>query len=220
MRISGRPPEEAGPFLRLVGHFARRKTRQMTGRETARMIEPMNAYALLPRLLLGYGALEDATSKLHNVPERVKVLAELKAATLTNCEYCIDIGSQIGRRAGLRDDELLALPRYRDSELFNDVEKLALDYAVGMSRTPVEVSDELFAQLQHHFDERQIVELTHAIAIENMRGRFNLALGIGSAGFTEGMVCAVPETVSNVPPHEREPSGAANGAAAPARAPA
>ncbi len=195
MRITGRPPENAGPFLRLVGRIARRKTKQLTGRETERMIEPFSAYALLPRLLLGYGALEDATSKLHNVPERTKTLAELKAATLSNCEYCIDIGSQIARRSGLSDDELLALPRYRDSDLFSDVEKLALDYAVGMSRTPVEVPDELFASLREHFDERQIVELTNVIALENMRGRFNLALGIGSAGFTEGMVCAVPERV-------------------------
>ena len=50
------------------------------------MIEPMNAAALLPRLLLGYGALEDATSKLHHVPERIKLLAEMKAATLTTCK--------------------------------------------------------------------------------------------------------------------------------------
>jgi 4-carboxymuconolactone decarboxylase len=184
----------------VVGRIARRKTKQMTGRETERMIEPMNAYALLPRLLLGYGALEDATSKLHNVPERIKLLAELKAATLTNCEYCIDIGSQISRRSGLSDEELLALPRYRDSELFSDVEKLAIDYAVGISRTPVDVSDELFAELQRHFDETQIVELTNVIALENMRGRFNLALGIGSAGFSEGMVCAVPERLPDAAP--------------------
>jgi hypothetical protein len=38
----------------------------------------------------------------------------------------------------------------------------------------------------------QLVELTHLIALENVRGRFNLALGIGAAGFSEGMVCAVP----------------------------
>jgi 4-carboxymuconolactone decarboxylase len=190
------------------------------------MIEPIGAYALLPRLLMGYGALEDATSKLHNVPERTKVLAELKAATLTNCEYCIDIGSQIGRRAGLGDEELLALPRYRDSELFTAQEKLVLDYAVAMSRTPVDVSDELFARLQDNFDEKQIVELTNVIAVENMRGRFNLALGIGSAGFTEGMVCALPESplaavslavapgahdgtsaATNVPDEEAAPAG-------------
>ncbi len=207
MRITGRPPETAGPLLRIIARVARRKTKQLTGRETERMIEPFNAYALLPRLLLGYGALEDATSKLHSVPERVKMLAELKAATLTNCEWCIDIGSQIARRSGLSDAELLALPRYRDSDLFTELERLAIDYAVGMSRTPVDVPDELFEQLRSHLDETQLVELTNIIALENMRGRFNLALGIGSAGFTEGMVCAVPE-------HPPEASG--NGRTAPA----
>jgi hypothetical protein len=34
----------------------------------------------------------------------------------------------------------------------------------------------------------QLVELTHAIVLENLYGRFNHVLGIGSAGFSEGMV--------------------------------
>jgi hypothetical protein len=54
----------------------------------------------------------------------------------------------------------------------------------------------LFAELREHLDEVQLVELTSAIALENMRGRFNLALGIGEAGFSEGMVCAVPATAA------------------------
>jgi len=137
--------------------------------------------------------LEPAAGKSHLVDHRLKDLAQLKAATLTNCEYCIDIGSSMARRAGLSDEQLLALPRYRDSQLFSDLDKLVLDYAVGMSRTPVEVSDELFSALREHFDDAQLVELTSVIALENLRGRFNLALGIGSAGFSEGMVCAIPE---------------------------
>jgi 4-carboxymuconolactone decarboxylase len=192
-RIEGVNPKKAGPLTGLLLRLARRKTRQMTGRETEGMIGPLEAYARVPRLLFGYGMLEGATAQLDLVPDRLKVLAELKAATMTSCEYCIDIGSQIARRAGLSDDELLALPRYRESELFDELERLVLDYAVGMSRTPVEVSDELFAELRRRFDEAQLVELTNVIAVENMRGRFNLALGFGSAGFSEGMVCALPE---------------------------
>jgi 4-carboxymuconolactone decarboxylase len=34
------------------------------------------------------------------------------------------------------------------------------------------------------------VELTCVIALENLRARFNLVLGIGSAGFSEEMACA------------------------------
>jgi 4-carboxymuconolactone decarboxylase len=156
------------------------------------MIEPLELYAHVPGLLRGYMTVEQATAELDRIDKRLRALAELKAATLTHCEYCIDIGSQISRQWGLRDEELLALPFYQTSPLFSDLEKLVLDYAVGMSRTPVEVSDALFAKLRDHFDDAQLVELTHLIALENMRGRFNLALGVGAAGFSEGMVCAVP----------------------------
>jgi AhpD family alkylhydroperoxidase len=196
-RIEGVSPREAGPLTGLVLRIARRKTGRLAGRETERMIGPLEAYAHLPRLLLGYGMLESATAGLDRVPEHLKVLAELKAATMTSCEYCIDIGSQIARRAGLSDEQLLALPRYRDSDRFDELEKLVLDYAVAMSSTPVAVTDQLFAELRRRFNEAQLVELTNVIAVENMRGRFNMALGFGSAGFTDGMVCAVPETAAD-----------------------
>jgi alkylhydroperoxidase family enzyme len=73
------------------------------------------------------------------------------------------------------------------------VEKLALDYAVGMTTTPVSVSDELVTELGKHFDESQLVELTAAIAWENWRARFNHALGIDAQGFSEGAYCPIPE---------------------------
>jgi len=199
-RIAGIPARGAGLRVRLAYYFTRRQIARFTGRETGRMIEPVEMYAHLPGVLFAYGKLEQATVKLSRLDDRLKALAELKAATLTNCEYCIDLGSQVARRWGLSDEQLLALPRYRGSELFDYVEKLVLDYAVGMSRTPVEVSDELFAGLRRHFDDAQIVELTHLIALENLRGRFNLALGVGSAGFSDGMVCAVPATLTQSAP--------------------
>ena len=209
-RIAGVSPCDAGLRVKLARYFTRRQLAQITGRETEqmneRMTEPVEVYAHAPGVLSTYGKLEQATAKLYRVEGRLKVLAELKAATLTNCEYCIDLGSQVARRTGLTDEQLLALPRYQESGLFDEVEKLVLDYAVGMSRTPVEVPDELFAKLKERFDDAQIVELTHAIALENLRGRFNLALGVGAAGFSEGMVCALPATVS-----QSAPGGAAAG---------
>ena len=102
------------------------------------------------------------------------------------------------------DEQLLAMTHYRDTDLFTNLEKLVLDYATGMSRTPVEVPDSLFARLREHFDEAQLVELTSAIALENMRGRFNLALGVGAAGFSEGMVCAVPSRQLSAVSHQQE----------------
>jgi alkylhydroperoxidase family enzyme len=61
-----------------------------------------------------------------------------------------------------------------------------------MTRTPAEVTDELFDRLRERFDEPQLVELTAAIAWENWRARFNWAFDIGAAGFREGAACPVP----------------------------
>jgi AhpD family alkylhydroperoxidase len=188
---------DAGLRVKLAYFFTRRQLARLTGREPEDIIEPLELYAHAPGLMFAYGKLEAASAQQDRVDWRLKVLAGLKAATLTHCEFCIDLGSQVARLSGLSDEQLLALPHYRETDLFTNLEKLVLDYATGMSRTPVEVPDSLFARLCEHFDEAQLVELTSAIALENMRGRFNLALGVGAAGFSEGMVCAVPVPTEN-----------------------
>ncbi|PYV31697.1 MAG: hypothetical protein DMG22_15860 [Acidobacteria bacterium] len=67
-----------------------------------------------------------------------------------------------------------------------------LDYAVAMTRTPVEVPEELFTRLRREFAEAQLVELTAAIAWENYRARFDHALGVEAQGFSEGASCPLP----------------------------
>src|SRR4029077_17622125 len=104
--------------------------------------------------------------------------------------------SQICRNSGFTDEELLALPRYRESDLFTEREKVALDFTVAVMRTPVEVSDELFARMQEHFTEEQLVEITALLTVVNL-DRFNAAFGIGAAGFSEGAVCVPPDRPAN-----------------------
>jgi alkylhydroperoxidase family enzyme len=191
-RLPGVSDRDAGLSTKIAFFFTKRRFVAMTGRESDTMLDPLRMYAHIPKLLSGYGRLEQAVAKVHLLDLRHRALAELKAATTTRCEYCIDLGSSVSRGWGLSDEELLALPNYRTAPCFSDVDKLVLDYAAAMSRTPVEVTDELFDALRKHFDVPQLVELTHVIALENLRARFNLALGIGSAGFSEGMVCALP----------------------------
>jgi AhpD family alkylhydroperoxidase len=180
-RIDGVKARKAGPLVKIAY--------VMTRRQFGRMMDPVAVYAHAPGLLVGYGRFERATSKQHRVEERLKMLAEAKVAALVNCEFCIDIGSWIAREAGVTEEQLLALPHYRDGDAFDERERLVLDYAVAMSRTPARVSDELFASLRAHFDERQLVELTNVIALENMRARFNSAFEMTPAGFSEGMAC-------------------------------
>ena len=86
----------------------------------------------------------------------------------------------------------MELADFETSAAFSDLEKLVLRYATAMTQTPVEVPDELFQGLRQHLSERQMVELTSAIAWENYRARFDHAFGIEAAGFSEGAFCPLP----------------------------
>lgn len=88
----------------------------------------------------------------------------------------------MGSRLGLSDDKILALADYATSPLYSDAERVALEYADGMTLSGREVSDELFARLRVFYDEDALVELTAIIAWENASSKFNRALRIPSQG--------------------------------------
>ncbi len=199
-RIQGVPQDQAGPFTKLIYRFMRRGMKKLTGRAAAHGsgIEPVEMWAVQPKMMRGMGKFQQAVRGGKSVDERLKYLVELKGAQMIGCEYCVDLGSQICRNSGFSDEELLALPRYRDSQLFTEREKLALDYTAAVMRTPVEVTDELFARMKEHFSDEQLVEMTALLTLVNL-DRLNAAFGIGSAGFSEGMVCVVPDRPAAAP---------------------
>lgn len=111
----------------------------------------------------------------------------------------MDIGSAVGRQKGLSDEELMSLADFRTSSLYSQREKMALEYAEEISKTPVVVSDELFARLREHFDDDQIVELSASIAYENYRARFYHAMGVESEGL---YVCMLPPRSAGAGQHD------------------
>ena len=158
------------------------------------MLEPLRMYAYIPRLLNAYGRLEQAESKMDILSPRHRALAELKSATTVRCEYCIDLGSAIARRWGLTDEELLAMSDYQNATCFSDARQA--DSRVRHRDQPHTGRGDRRAVRRpaRAFRHAQLVGLTHVITLGNLRARFNLALGIGASGFSEGRVCALPDT--------------------------
>jgi len=76
---------------------------------------------------------------------------------------------------------------FATSRHYSAPERAALAFAEAMTITGQKVTDELFAEARRHFSEAQVVELTAAVALENFRSKFNVALGIESQGF-----CVLP----------------------------
>jgi AhpD family alkylhydroperoxidase len=190
-RIDGVAQRDAGPLVKVIY--------RLTRREVGKVVSPVTTLAHQPRLLLGYGLFEKAVASKPSIDEATRALVELKTAAQLNCPFCIDIGSHMAREAGVSEAQLLDLWRYEDSPHFDAHQHAALELAVAMTHTPMKVTDELFARAREHFDDAQMVELVNLIALENFRSRFNHTFGLTAEGFSDGMVCARPETVAAAP---------------------
>jgi AhpD family alkylhydroperoxidase len=174
-RLRALPPAGAGPFLRLAYRYSRRRY--------GTVLAPLVPLSHHPGLLRGTVAMELALQRADEVDWRLKDLAATRAASLAGCEFCIDFGSALLEHAGAPPEQIAELARWRESDAFSPLDRLALEYAEALTRTPVDVPDDLYARLAEHFSEAQLVELTAAIAFENHRARMHHAFGLGSQRF-------------------------------------
>jgi alkylhydroperoxidase family enzyme len=88
----------------------------------------------------------------------------------------------VGSAAGLSDEKILALEAYATSPLYDETERVALEYADCITLSDRDVDDGLFQRLRAVFDADAIVELTATIAWENASSKFNRALRLGAQG--------------------------------------
>ncbi|MVU82550.1 carboxymuconolactone decarboxylase family protein [Nocardia sp. ET3-3] len=147
-----------------------------------------------PLLLLSTLFQESMLMLSNRLDPHLKELAELKTAALVNCEFCLDIGSTLAHYSGITEAQVADLPKYQDSDAYNDLEKLVLAYAEAMTLTPTTLElEELRTRLLTRISKSQLAELAATIAWENQRARLNQALGVRPTGMAEGMACALPE---------------------------
>jgi AhpD family alkylhydroperoxidase len=102
---------------------------------------------------------------------------------LNGCRFCIDINSATLLRRGVSPDKIEALDNWRQSQLFSDEERIALEYAEAVTLRSDAMDENLFERLKKNFDDDTIVELTALIAFQNLSSKFNSALGVPPQGF-------------------------------------
>ena len=123
----------------------------------------------------------------------LRSLVTVRVSQINHCSFCIDINGATLLERGVSPEKLQSLEDWRNSTLFSETERAALDYAEAITITDRGVDDELFRRVEKHFDEQAIIELTGLIAFQNMSSKFNSALDIPPQGF-----CALPETNRDV----------------------
>ena len=158
---------------------------------------PDNAYVLWhdkPVLEAVFG-FEQKVGMWSALDPHLKTYAEMASAGVIGCSWCLDFGYFLAHDEGLDLAKVREVPRWREAEVFTDLERDVMDYAEAMSETPLRVTDEMVAGLVERLGVPAVVELTQVVALENMRSRFNAAAGLESQGFSD--VCELPLAVGS-----------------------
>ena len=102
-----------------------------------------------------------------------KRLLALFASRVTGCQYCMAHNAGSLLRVGVEQARVDALWDYRESELFTEAERQALDFAMAASSVPNAVTDTMFAAMRAHWSDEQMVEIVGVIALFGFTNRWN-----------------------------------------------
>jgi hypothetical protein len=82
-RVPGAPRRQGGPIRRLFVGIVY----SLTERRLGRVIMPVQVTAHHPKILWGYGQMEQSQASSKLIEPKLKGLAELRVATLVGCPF-------------------------------------------------------------------------------------------------------------------------------------
>lgn len=175
--------ENRGLLGRAVAWYSRR--------QYGRVVAPAAVMAHHRGVLMATARLERTVQKKWTGLDRtLHCLATMAGAADIGCQWCMDFGYWMSVNEGVDRRKIEDVPRWRNSDAYTDVERQVLAYAEAMTATPPTVTDEMVAGLRTALGDRQVVELTALVALENYRSRINAAMDLTADGFKAE--CAVP----------------------------
>lgn len=181
MRVSVKPLRQYPWYLRPFFWNQKRKY--------GAVLQPGLLWGRSPKLFAAvailYGALDRKKSPLSPV---LRSLVTVRVSQINWCRFCVDINSAtLAKRSGSME-KVENLEQWEQSDLYDEKERVVLEYTEAVTYSDRQVSDDLVERLKGFFDEDGIVELTGLIAFQNLSSKFNSALDVPPQGF-----CKVPD---------------------------
>jgi AhpD family alkylhydroperoxidase len=136
----------------------------------------LNYYEQSPELSKNLYDLGDAVRK-SSLGDTLIDLVNIRASQLNGCAMCLDMHCKEAKIHGEHELRLYHVPIWRESTLFSEKERAALEWTEAVTRiSPDGVSDEVYDRLRAQFSETQISELTFAVGVINLWNRLNISL--------------------------------------------
>jgi AhpD family alkylhydroperoxidase len=123
------------------------------------------------RAMYGLGTYLAGCGLEHALLELVKI----RASQINGCAYCIDMHTKDARAAGETEQRIYALNAWRETPFFNERERAALAWVEAVTRIGDGVPDELYAEARERFSEKELVDLTWAVAAINAWNRIAIS---------------------------------------------
>ena len=147
-RISLDPPKTLS--YRFAARFSRRRY--------GTLLDPVAAVGHNTQVGLAYGLFELQVERWRKLDHGLKDLAVMAAAATIGCSWCMDFGYwESVTNHGVAAEKIHAVPHWRDSDVFSELERLVLGYAEAMTATPPSVTDEMADRLRARLGEPRLV---------------------------------------------------------------
>jgi AhpD family alkylhydroperoxidase len=115
--------------------------------------------------------------KSSGLEEKLIHLIKMRASQINGCAYCIDMHSKDARALGETEQRLYELNAWRETPFYTDRERAALAWTEALTLiAETHAPDSAFEEVRKHFNEKEIVDLTHAISAINSWNRLAIAM--------------------------------------------
>jgi AhpD family alkylhydroperoxidase len=102
-------------------------------------------------------------------------LIKIRASQINGCAFCLDMHTQDARAGGETEQRIYALNAWRETPFYTDRERAALAWAEAVTHIGGGVPDALYEEARQHFSEKELVDLTWAVAAINAWNRMAIS---------------------------------------------
>jgi AhpD family alkylhydroperoxidase len=116
-------------------------------------------------------------------------LVHMRASQINGCAFCIDMHWKDARAAGESEERLYSLDAWRESPLYDDRERAALELCEAVTLIAEgHVPDEVWDRASRVFDEAELSQLVFAITVINAWNRLCITTRVEPGHYRAGML--------------------------------
>jgi AhpD family alkylhydroperoxidase len=114
-------------------------------------------------------------------------LVRLRASQVNGCAFCLDMHWKDLRAAGESEQRLYGLDAWRESPYYTERERAALAWTEAVTLVSTSrVGDDVYDEVRPFFNDKELTDLTLAIAAINAWNRLAISMRIEPGGYKPG----------------------------------